>query len=828
MATTRDEGARDQADDTGPAGGAEGGATAPRRASGAAARRPAKAPASAKAAGAGESSGADAGGGADGAAGKRGRASGSRAAKSSADGAGRKGARAAAEADGAATARGAGTAEARGGGETAGRRGKGPAKADGAATKAGGETKRRTAAKSDAAPAKAAAATARGARGAAAESRPSTDSQPQRSGDEAAAKTAKRDTERTEERAEAAAEPQRAPQSGPAGYRGDMATAASTLAATAPADDEAARNPLAIAGLPARLAENIERIEALGQRLLAAMAAKPMHSPAVEGPGPELYGSVAQAWLKLATEQPARLIEQQVRYWGETLRHVAAAQGAFARNLAAPETDTPPDRRFKNPLWTTNPFYSFVMNQYQINAEAIRKAAADLDIPDETDRRRIDWFTRQMIDMLAPTNFLATNPDALERAIETEGESLVRGLENLVRDIEENRGDLVVSLSDRSAFRVGENIGTTPGEVVYRTPMLELIQFRPTTEQVHRTPVIVFPPWINKYYIMDLKPQNSLLRWIVEQGYTLFVVSWKNPGTEAAEQSMDDYVSAYLDVVGKVLELTDEPQLNAVGYCIAGTTLSTTLALMQQKDDDRIKSATLFTTLTDFSDQGEFTTFLQDDFVGGIEDEVARTGYLSAQLMQRTFSFLRANDLVWGPAIRSYMLGEAPPAFDLLYWNGDGTNLPGKMVTQYLRNLCQKNALAGEGFEILGHTLHLRDVKVPICAVACEADHIAPWLHSWKGVAQMGSDDRRFILSESGHIAGIINPPTKVKYGHYTSDAGFSGSADDWRKAAQYHEGSWWNRWGDWLAERSGPMVPARAPAESLGPAPGTYVLEKA
>lgn len=595
---------------------------------------------------------------------------------------------------------------------------------------------------------------------------------------------------------------------------------------TTPAVDPA--NPLTVPGLTEKLSDNIARIESLSQRLLRAIATRPMRPPSIEGPGPELYGSVAQAWLKLATEQPARLIEQQVRYWGDTLRHVADAQSAFVQGFQAPAPAEHTDRRFTNPLWQTNPFYSFVMRQYRINAEAIRKATADLDIKSDVERRRLDWFTRQMIDMLAPTNFLATNPDALVKALETEGESLVRGLENLVRDVEAGGGEMIVSLADRSAFRVGENIGTTPGEVVHRTRMFELIQFRPLTDQVHKTPVMVFPPWINKYYILDLKPQNSLLRWLVEQGHTVFVVSWKNPDASFADISMDDYVAAFLDAIGKTLELTGEPQVNAVGYCIGGTTLSATLGVMSQRGDDRVKSATFFTTLTDFSDQGEFTTFLQDDFVGGIEDEVARTGYLSAKLMQRTFSFLRANDLIWGPAIRSYMLGETPPAFDLLYWNGDGTNLPGRMVKQYLRQLCQRNALVQDGFEVLGHRVHLSDVKVPLCGIACEADHIAPWLHSWKGIAQMGSPDRTFILSESGHIAGIINPPGKVKYGHYVSHADFNGTPEEWREHAKHHEGSWWPRWGEWLAQHGGAMVPAREPRLSLAPAPGTYVHETA
>lgn len=621
--------------------------------------------------------------------------------------------------------------------------------------------------------------------------------------------------------AKAAATPAQARQDAPA------AAASAAPAAAEPAALDPS-NPLTTLGLSDRLAENISRIETLSQRLMRSLATRPVYPPGVEGPGPELYGSVAQAWMKLATEQPARLIEQQVRYWGETLRHVAEAQGAFAQGFQPGSPETPVDRRFKNPLWQTNPFYNFVMRQYQINAEALRKAADDLEIEGETERRRVDWFTRQMIDMLAPTNFLATNPDALLKALETEGESLVLGLENLVRDVETSGGELIVTLADREAFKVGTNIGTTPGEVVHRARLFELIQFTPTTTQVHQTPLIVFPPWINKYYILDLKPQNSLLRWLVGQGYTLFVVSWKNPDASHAEVAMDDYVSAYLEATDRVRELTGERQLNAVGYCIAGTTLSATLALLKQRGDDRVKSATFLTTLTDFSDQGEFTTFLQDDFVGGIEDEVARTGYLSARLMQRTFSFLRANDLIWGPAIRSYMLGETPPAFDLLYWNGDGTNLPGRMVTQYLRELCQANALAEEGFEILGHKVHLSEVTLPLCAVACEGDHIAPWLHSWKGVARMGSRDKTFILSESGHIAGIVNPPGRIKYGHYTSDAGFGGTPQDWRDAATYHQGSWWHHWEEWLARHSGPMVPARAPGESLAPAPGTYVLEMA
>ncbi|MFT4013022.1 MAG: class I poly(R)-hydroxyalkanoic acid synthase [Paracoccus sp. (in: a-proteobacteria)] len=581
--------------------------------------------------------------------------------------------------------------------------------------------------------------------------------------------------------------------------------------------------------LPERLVQNIERIESLTQRLVGALSQRKPKAPGVEGPGVDLFATAASAWVKLLSEQPERVMEQQVSYWGETLRHFADAQAAMMSGaLSAPPDEGPADRRFSNPLWKTHPFFNFIKRQYQINSDAMLKAASDLDISKMSDRRRIEWFTRQMIDMMAPTNFLATNPDALEKAVATEGESLVKGLENLVRDVESNGGEMIVSLADRDAFRVGENIGTSKGRVVARTALYELIQYSPTTEQVHEIPLVIFPPWINKFYILDLKPQNSLIKWIVDQGYTLFVVAWKNPDPGFGGIGMDDYVSCYLEVMDWVLDITKQKKLNVVGYCIAGTTLSLTLSLLKQRGDNRVNSATFFTTLTDFSDQGEFTAFLQNDFVSGIEEEANKTGVLSSQLMTRTFSFLRANDLVWGPAIRSYMLGETPPAFDLLFWNGDGTNLPGRMAVEYLRGLCQGNAFVGEGFELFGRKLHVSQVEVPLCAIACETDHIAPARDSWRGVAQMGSRDKTFILSESGHIAGIVNPPSKKKYGHYVSDGGFAGSFDDWREKAQFHAGSWWPRWDAWLQEHSGSrMVPAREPEEGLGEAPGTYVHER-
>jgi len=576
---------------------------------------------------------------------------------------------------------------------------------------------------------------------------------------------------------------------------------------------------------------NLAKIEALTQRLVDALAKKRPPNPAIDGPGLDLYLNTGAAFLKELAENPSKILEAQVNYWGQAMKHYVEATHAFSQGaFKAPADPGPKDRRFSNPLWDTHPYFNFVKQQYLISAKAMEDAVDRIEGLDPVDRRRLTYFTKQIVDMMAPTNFLATNPDALEKAVATEGASLVQGLENLVRDVEENKGELIVTLSDKNAFAVGKNIGTAEGSVVFRNRMFELIQYKPTTETVHKTPLIIFPPWINKFYILDLKPANSLIRWIVDQGFTLFVVSWKNPDASYADVGMDTYVSeGYLTAIEQVKQITGEKKVNAVGYCIAGTTLSLTLALLDKRKDKSINSATFLTTLTDFSDQGEFTAYLQDDFVGGIEQLIKQQGVLASSFMQRTFSFLRANDLIYAPAIRSYMLGEAPPAFDLLYWNGDSTNLPGRMAVEYLRGLCQEDRFTTKGFPLLGETVKISEVKVPLCALACETDHIAPWIASFNGMAQMGSADKTFILSESGHVAGVVNPPTKKKYGHYTSEAPVE-DPNEWKAKATYHEGSWWPTWGAWLAERSGGMVAARVPGDAkhpeICPAPGTYVSE--
>jgi polyhydroxyalkanoate synthase subunit PhaC len=577
-----------------------------------------------------------------------------------------------------------------------------------------------------------------------------------------------------------------------------------------------------------KMTANLARIESLNARLVAALAHRKPHDTALDGPNQEVYMKAAAAYLAGMMQNPAKVIEHQVSYWGKTLQNYVAAQQAMLKGEPAPKVVEVSDKRFSNPVWDTNPAFSYLKQQYLLNAQAVKDAITDMPDLDATERKRVEYFTRQIVDMMAPTNFLGTNPDALERAIATDGESLVQGLENLVADVEANHGEIQVSLADKSAFTVGQNIAATPGGVVFRNRMLELIQYTPTTETVHKTPLLIFPPWINKFYVMDMKPANSLIKWVVDQGFTLFVVSWVNPDASFADVTMDDYIrEGFLTAMAEVRRITDEPQINVVGYCIAGTTLGMTLAHLKRAGDTSVNAATFFTTLTDFSDAGEVGVFLDNDFVDGIERQSRADGILSKTYMSRTFSYLRSNELIYQPAIKSYMLGEAPPAFDLLFWNGDGTNLPAKMAIEYLRGLCQTDGFAKGTFEVFGKPVHLADVGVPLCAIACETDHIAAWKSSFNGVRQMGAKDKTFILSQSGHIAGIINPPSKGKYGHYTSDAPMT-APEEWLAAATFTPGSWWPRWGAWLAAQSGPQIAARALGDSqhpvLAPAPGTYV----
>ena len=590
------------------------------------------------------------------------------------------------------------------------------------------------------------------------------------------------------------------------------------------------RKDNAVAEKADQMSENLVKLEELSQRFLTLVQNKQAVAQALSGPGPDLMVKASHAYWEEAVKNPARLMAQQVEYWGKSLSHFATLQQNLGgmQSVGGESSATNPDPRFSNQMWQSNPYFSFVKDQYLQNAAALRSAARSMDGLAAVEQKRLSFFTDQIIDMMAPTNFLGTNPDALERAIETDGQSLIDGLENLISDLEDNQGELVVKLANDKVFELGVNIANSPGKVVFENRMFELLQYSPSSEVVHAIPLLIFPPWINKFYVLDLKAQNSLIKWLTEQGFSVFVVSWVNPDDSYRDVGLETYIEdGFLTAIREVKARSAQSQVNAVGYCIGGTTLALTLALLKKRGDSSVNSASFFTTLTDFSQQGEFTPFLQNDFIDGIEQEVAQRGMLKSFVMARTFSFLRANDLIYKPAIKSYMMGEAPPAFDLLFWNGDGTNLPGRMAVQYLRELCQSDAFATQGITLLGERLHLKDVKVTVCAIGCETDHIAAWKDSYRGVQGMGSRSKQFILSQSGHIAGIINPPSKKKYGNFTNQD-LTLSCDQWQKTADFNSGSWWPSWSAWLTRRSGKKIAARhfseAERENLPDAPGRYV----
>jgi len=580
--------------------------------------------------------------------------------------------------------------------------------------------------------------------------------------------------------------------------------------------------------------ENLTRIEQLLRRLVAVMA---QHKPldlGLQAPSHEIFTRATMAYWAEMVNNPAQFLHHQLAFWAQSAQQLAQAQQLLSQGIAPPpeEEETPTDRRFSNPLWRSHPYFNYLRRQYLLNAEALTTAVQGLEGLGAREQQRIEYFTDQIIAMMSPTNFIGTNPDVIEKALKTEGLSLVQGLENLIADLEANDGELVVRLADESAFEIGGNVATTAGKVMFRNRLMELIQYTPTTETVYGAPLVIFPPWINKYYILDLKQSNSMVKWLVDQGFTVFMVSWVNPDRSYADVGMAEYIEeGFLQAIAQVRALCGQSRVNVAGYCIGGTTLHLALALLNKRGDDWVRSASFLTTLTDFSSQGQFTPFLQEDFLDAIDREVEQQGLLRAFIMQRTFSFLRSNDLIYDPAIRSYMMGEPPPAFDLLFWNGDGAGLPGRMVHEYLRLLCQQNLFVSEGVAFCGEHLHIRQITLPVFAIACETDHIACWQDCYRGFQQLRSRSKTFVLSQSGHIAGIVNPPTRDKYGHYVN-ARLKEPADAWRKSARFGKGSWWPLWKQWLAKRSGRQVPARFAGDSGPPviedAPGAYVKMRA
>jgi polyhydroxyalkanoate synthase subunit PhaC len=484
------------------------------------------------------------------------------------------------------------------------------------------------------------------------------------------------------------------------------------------------------------------------------------------------------------------------------------------------------DKRFSAPDWQQNPAFDALKQSYLLAATTLLRSASEVQGLDEHQQRKLVFYLRQFLDAISPTNTIFTNPQVIHETVQSGGQNLVTGMEHLLRDIKAGQ----MKMTDTDAFAPGRNLALTPGEVICRNKLIELIQYAPTTEKVYAIPLVFIPPWINKYYILDMQPQNSLIKFLVDAGFTVFVMSWKNPDASMEEISFEDYMTlgplAAFDVIK---EITASPKINPVGYCIGGTLLSMILPYLAAKKDDTANSATFFVSLQDFTEVGDTSVFIDEPQVRYIEGQMMERGYLDSRSMATMFNMLRANDLIWSNVVNNYLLGKEPPAFDLLYWNADGTRMTRAAHSFYLRNTYLENNLIKPGKIVLkGVPIDLGKIHQDIYAVGTEQDHIVPWKSAWR-ISQLAGGKVRFALGGSGHIAGIINPPSKGR-GYWTNDKQVR-SADQWFESAESHKGSWWTDWLEWLKPRSGEQVAppplGNAAYPPIAPAPGSYVLEK-
>ncbi|MAG97755.1 MAG: class I poly(R)-hydroxyalkanoic acid synthase [Rhodospirillaceae bacterium] len=579
------------------------------------------------------------------------------------------------------------------------------------------------------------------------------------------------------------------------------------------------------------LSQNLAKVAERSHQLMSDF----LRRQAEAGPGLDDPLNLGTAFLELTRQMmsdPAKLMEAQAALWQDYLQlwqnTARSMMGETVEPLAAPERG---DRRFRHEDWNQNQVFDFVKQFYLITARWMQQTTHDVEGLDGDTRTKVEFYTRQFADALSPTNFALTNPEVLRAIAESDGENLVKGLDNLLRDFERGDGKLMISQTDMEAFEVGVNVGATPGKVVFQNRLLQLIQYNPSTDKVRRRPLLITPPWINKFYILDLKPENSFIKWAVDQGFTVFVVSWVNPDAEMADTSFEDYMTGGLiEAVDAVCAASGEDELTAIGYCIGGTLTAATLAYMAAQGDDRIKAVTFFVSLVDFTEVGDLKVFIDEEQISQLEASMNERGFLRGDEMATTFNMLRANDLIWSFVVNNYLLGKEPMPFDLLYWNADSTRMPAAMHSYYLRNMYMKNLLSQPGgISLAGQPIDLGRIKIPSYILSAKEDHIAPWKACYKAT-QIYSGPTKFVLAGSGHIAGVVNPPASGKYCHWTNTKK-PKSHEAWFEGAKQHEGSWWPDWKKWLVKHSGDQVPARTPGDGaldiVEDAPGSYVKVK-
>jgi len=584
---------------------------------------------------------------------------------------------------------------------------------------------------------------------------------------------------------------------------------------------------------PAVWSRNLAEIAARSQRLVSEFLARQGADGADGGLGMSDPLNVGSAFIEMTRRMmanPAPVIEAQFTLWQDYMRLWQSAAERFLGGNPAPVVQPAPnDQRFKDAAWHESALFDFIKQSYLLTARWMQSTVKKVDGLDDKTTQKIDFYTRQFVDAIAPTNFVATNPEVLRATVDSGGENLVNGLKHLLEDLERGKGRLMIKMTDLDSFKVGKNIAVSPGKVVFRNDLIELIQYAPATAKVQKTPLLIVPPWINKFYILDLRPTNSFVKWAVEQDHTVFMVSWVNPDERLAEKSFDDYLrEGPLAALDAIEQATGEKQINIIGYCLGGTLVAALLAYLAAKGDGRVKSATFFASLVDFKEAGELSVFIDEEQLKSLEERMSKHGYLEGADMATTFNMLRANDLIWSFVVNNYLLGKEPFPFDLLYWNSDSTCMPAAMHSFYLRNMYQENRLSRSGgITLAGVPIDLRKIKTPTFILSTREDHIAPWRSTYVAT-QLYAGPVTFVLAASGHIAGVVNPPSKSKYGHWTSDK-LPQDPEAWLKNAQFHDGSWWPRWEEWVKQFAGGEVDARVPGDGklkpLADAPGTYVM---
>ena len=559
-------------------------------------------------------------------------------------------------------------------------------------------------------------------------------------------------------------------------------------------------------------------------------------SPSSDSMDPLNIGPAFTNATKLMASDPAKLMQSNYELWKEHLDLMQQAtqqlmQNATGAGHSDDKQKEPYDRRFRHEDWASNPMFDYIRKSYLITSRWMVNTMTQIEGLSESDKKKIVFHSKLLADAFSPSNFFLTNPEAIRTMMETGGQSLVKGMQNLQRDLDPATSQLSIMMSDPDAFTLGENIATTPGKVVYQNDLVQLIQYEPTTAKVHARPLVIAPPWINKYYILDLQPKNSFIAWAVAQGYTVFVISWVNPDSKLGNKTFEDYMQeGILDVLDAVEDATGAKEMSMIGYCIGGTLLSATLAYMAETGDQRVKAATFFASQADFSEAGDLKLFTDDAQVDNLERMMDEKGYLEGSSMATTFNMLRANDLIWSFYVDNYLLGKDPLKFDLLYWNADSTRMPRETHLFYLREMYIKNNLSRPGgITLKGVPIDLSKVTIPVYLQAAKEDHIAPYPSVFKSTG-LYAGPVRFMLAGSGHIAGVINPPSAEKYNHWINEDQ-PKDLKAWMDGAEEFKGSWWTDWDKWLAPLSGKKVGKRVPGDGkldvIEAAPGSFVSVK-